>query len=266
MIRVNLLEALGAHEGRFESFVRTGGASAFVSRREVLLGFACLSIAGALLFFQLDGMGSDGLAAALPAGETPIVKDEKPLIRYMDEESATVPGGTEEDLQEPSLTSAAADVVETGANTSAPEPSVEPDEAVTVSAVPPAQADLHLDLQADDATQPTATLPTLSQLVVSSEGGVLRIFAATGTQPEYSTFLLDKPKRVVVDLPGVRLTLPRGRLEQLPDHPQVSRIRAGQYQMNPPRARIVLDVSSFPDVEILPQFNGLYLVITERSR
>lgn len=264
MIRVNLLEALGAREGRIESVLRTGGASAFISRREVLLGFACLGIAGALLFFQLGGSGSDGLTAVLPADEIPIVKDEKPLIRYMDEESGTVPGGTEEDPREPSPP--AADVAETGANRFAQEPSVEPDKAVRDSATPTAQPDPPRQPQTADAKQPAATGPVLSQLVVSSEGGVLRIFAVTGTQPEYSTFLLDNPKRVVVDLPGVRLTLPRGRLEQSPDHPQVSRIRAGQYQTNPPRARIVLDVSSFPDVEILPQFNGLYLVVTERSR
>ena len=112
MIRVNLLEALGAHEGPVESLLRTGGASAFISRREVLLGFACLSIAAAALFFQLGGPGGDGPAAALAAGETPIEKDKKPLIRYMDRESAAVPAGTEEDPQEPSLRASAADVIE----------------------------------------------------------------------------------------------------------------------------------------------------------
>jgi hypothetical protein len=106
----------------------------------------------------------------------------------------------------------------------------------------------------------------LQQLVVSSKDETLRIFAVTGMLPEYSTFRLDNPKRVVIDLPGVRLTLPREQHDQAPDHPQVTRIRAGQYQTNPPRARIVLDVTSYPEVEVLPQFNGLYLVVTERPR
>ena len=42
-------------------------------------------------------------------------------------------------------------------------------------------------------------------------------------------------------------------------------VRAGQYQTSPAVARIVLDVSSFPDVQVLPQFNGLYLVVTGAS-
>ena len=56
---------------------------------------------------------------------------------------------------------------------------------------------------AGGAKTPTTAKPAaLTQLVVSSRGDTLRIFAATGTQPKYTTFRLDRPNRLVVDMPG----------------------------------------------------------------
>ena len=269
MIRVNLLESLGPNKGRADSLVGTGGASAFISRRETLLGFACLGIAGAALFVQLGGPGrGEDAAATLSVGGT--VEEEKSLIHYIEEEEAAEATESEENLGDPGWNQELADAVEENAAVPAKvqgaERATPPDRATADSAPSVLRRDSRLESKSTDAAQPVTPELSLSQLVVSSEGDALRVFAVTGMQPEYRTFRLEKPSRVVVDLPGVRLTLPRGQLEQAPDHPQVSRIRAGQYQIDPPRARLVLDVTSFPDVEILPQFNGLYLVITERSQ
>ena len=255
MIRVNLLEAVGGDEGRLESLVRTGVGFAFITRREVLLGFLCLGIAGAALFYQLRSPGEDAPATP-PDGPTaiaeasPIVEIDKPEkapneVAETAETIASEQGAPGESTTEDLVggTQQEADELDPG------------DEKVG------AQAET-ADVRGAD-TPTTAKLATLTQLVVSSRGDTLLVFAATGTQPKYRTFRLDSPNRIVVDLPGVRLALPREQHKQTPGHPQVKRVRAGQYQVRPPQSRIVLDVTSFPEVEILPQFNGLYLVVKE---
>ncbi|MDA1314204.1 MAG: AMIN domain-containing protein [Acidobacteria bacterium] len=265
MIRVNLLQPIGAREGRVESLIRTGGASSFISRREVLLGLGCLAIAAGALVFQFGGSGDGGRTAA---EETPLVSTPpQPLIRDLDADhqaaSAATPGA-------PGRLDTAADVTSAaGADDAAPADA----NASNVVELEPLATNPTGEVEPSmPAAPPTASsrlaadAPVLHQLVLSSQGETLRIFAATGMQPKYSMFRLDNPKRIVIDLPGVRLTLPTDHHTQTPDHPPVSRIRAGQYRTNPPSARIVLDVTSYPEVEVLPQFNGLYLIVTERPR
>ncbi|HUG81557.1 MAG TPA: AMIN domain-containing protein [Bryobacterales bacterium] len=283
MIRVNLLQPIGHREGRIESLIRTGGASAFITRGEVLLALGCLAIAAGVLVFQSGGSGEQGRADSV---ETPLTSPPKqPLVRDIDADRQTASGETPGALSGSDVAADTAGAV--GVDETAPGDAIasnlEPLTAETSSKVePPAPATPStpsnptrstptpspppVDATPKPSQQPPAAAPVLQQLVVSAEGETLRIFAATGTQPEYSTFRLDNPKRIVIDLPGVRLSLPREQHDQTLDHPQVSRIRAGQHQTNPPRARIVLDVNSYPEVEALPQFNGLYLIVTERPR
>lgn len=265
MIRVNLLHPIGTHEGRVESLIRTGGASSFTSRREVLVGLACLVLAAGALFFQLGASGDAELAAVEDA---PVVSTPRPpVIRDLDSGRAASTANAAEPVEDGGITSNPAEPLGSE-DTGKPEPvapSVQAASQRTAEEAPPGTPPA--TGSAPIASQPpTTNTPVLQQLVVSSQGESLRIFALTGTLPEYATFQLDKPKRVVVDMPGVRLALPRDQTEQAPDHPPVSRIRVGQYQTNPPRVRIVLDVTSYPDVEVLPQFNGLYLVVTEIPR
>ena len=215
-------------------------------------------MAAGALFFQLGGSGD---AESVAAEEAPLTwTPREPLIRDIDAgrqaaspgapqppngAETVVPGGDVEATQGDAIASGPVDAL-------MPEESDETNRAASSS-----------QAESPQETSPAADVPVLQELVVSSETETLRVFALTGMLPEYSTFRLDKPKRIVVDLPGVRLSLPHDQREQTPDHPQVNRIRAGQYQTNPPRARIVLDVTSYPDVEVLPQFNGLYLIVTE---
>lgn len=272
MIRVNLLRPIAAREGHVESLIRTGGASAFISRREVLLGLGCLALAAGVLVFQYGGSGGEERAAV---EETPLVSaPQQPLIRDLDADLPGVAGGVDAagDTASPATVDEAAQSGVIASNLAEPVAAATSGEVAPSAPVsPPPQDELPGSAPGvDSPPTPSAGLaaatPALRQLVVSSKDETLRIFAATGMQPEYTTFRLDNPKRVVIDLPGVRLTLPRDQHEQTPGHKQVSRIRAGQHQTNPPLVRIVLDVTSFPEVEVLPQFNGLYLIVTERPR
>jgi hypothetical protein len=61
------------------------------------------------------------------------------------------------------------------------------------------------------------------------------------------------------------VVLPPDKLDQIVDHPQVQRVRAAQHRTDPPVARLVLDVNSFPKVEFFPQFNGLYIRVSENT-
>jgi len=270
MIRVNLLEGVGGDEGRLESLVRTSGGSAFIARREGLLGFLCLGLAGAALFYQLRNPGED--APATPPDGPTAIAEASPIIEIDKPEAAPneaaetiaseqgAPGeSTTEDLAAEAQQEASEETppVEDLPANDQPDKLNPAEEEVGVQAPSEVEA-----ADAGGADAPTTAKPAaLTQLVVSSRGDTLRIFAATGTQPKYRTFRLDSPNRIVVDLPGVRLALPRAQHKQTPDHPQVQHVRAGQYQAKPPQSRIVLDVTSFPEVEILPQFNGLYLVV-----
>ena len=72
-------------------------------------------------------------------------------------------------------------------------------------------------------------------------------------------FRLNSPNRVVVDLSGVTLALPASQRQIAPSHPLVERIRVAQFQVSPPKVRMVLDVSEFPEVSIEPGPSGLAL-------
>ena len=74
-------------------------------------------------------------------------------------------------------------------------------------------------------------------------------------------FRLNSPSRVVVDLSGVTLALPASQRQFTPFHPLVERIRIAQFQVSPPKVRMVLDVSEFPDVSIERGPSGLALQV-----
>ena len=245
MIRVNLLKAKSSSAGRLESLA-TPRDGTFVARREITLG-ALFLLAGALiLFFQFrDTQSSDPAVAGAEQ-----VPQEEYIDAIMDEEAAASPASRPQ-LAGASLNPAEPVVPRPTPSTAATEAADEPSPVTTT---PPT------------GTPPAGQSGKLTQLVVSLGDESLRIFALTGKQPEYSSFRLDLPKRVVVDLPGVQLSLPRGQVQQTVAHSLVTKVRAGQFRVQPPTARLVLEVESYPEIEFLPQFNGLYLVVSGKAQ
>ena len=224
------------------------------------MGLLCLGVAGAALFFQLRTP-----EAAAPPGNTPVIAEASPIIEL---DRATEPlAGEDSETADSDAGESPTTYPSAGEIQVSPDEEGLPDEQQPVAeqepATPAPEAEKVAEQESSTSERASAPAAKLSQLVVSSQRDALRIFAATGTKPDYRTFQLRNPKRLVVDLPGVRLALPRAQHEQELEHPLVKRIRAGQYRTNPPQARIVLDVTSFPEIEILPQFNGLYLVVKE---
>ena len=257
MIRVNLLKARSSSAGRLESLA-TPRDGTFVARREVALGGLFLLAGALILFFQFgDGQPS---AQALAGADSQASEGE-----FID---AVIGDGTSDAPAEP-----AAGPRESGSETpSPPQPAgtaLNPSEAAVPSPAtsPAREASVAPDKPSPaPATPPVAEGGKLTQLVVSGGAEALRIFALTGNQPEYSSFRLDRPKRVVIDLKGVQVSLPRSQIQQTVSHAQVKRVRAGQFLQQPPTARLVLDVESYPEIEFLPQFNGLYLVVSGKAQ
>jgi hypothetical protein len=104
----------------------------------------------------------------------------------------------------------------------------------------------------------------MSALRVLGEGNALQIVAATNGRPEYKMFRIDNPGRVVIDLPGVRQEIPRPDREQHVSNSVVKSVRVAQNRIEPPLVRLVLEVESFPEMEILSRPDGLLINVTAK--
>ena len=243
MIRVNLLKAKSGSGGRLAS---PGGSLAFISRREVLLGVIFLLLGAGVLGWQLSDFGDSGESLTAASGSLePAAAKPAPQDGVAAGEPDAVRGEPEPANSEPSESS------------SPPGPASEP-------AAEPAVRPASSDAQEVQRAAGTSSPGRLTQLVASEEGDRLRVFVATGSKPEYRSFRLDDPPRWVIDLPGVQVALERSQRELSVSHPLVQRVRVAQNTMTPLKARIVLDLVGGPEVEILPQNNGLYVIVAPK--
>jgi hypothetical protein len=101
----------------------------------------------------------------------------------------------------------------------------------------------------------------VSGIRILRQPGTLQIFVATNDLPEYKLFRVDNPERVVIDMPGVRLDVPRPNREQQVGHSIVQYLRIAQNQLDPPLVRLVLEVSSFPELQVVPRPDGLMISV-----
>ena len=102
---------------------------------------------------------------------------------------------------------------------------------------------------------------TLTALEVSDDGTSLRILFPSLHPKRYKTSYLENPARVVLDIPNAIVAVPEEQRALSVSHPEVNRIRITQSQSHPPVARLVLEVSSIPDVEVSMGAEGLELLI-----
>lgn len=239
MIRVNLLKGKPGSGERLEAVLTTGGASAFISRREAVLGGLFLLLGVAILATQVSFTGD-----ADPEPPPELVAEAAPPESASSEpEPAVTP---ESEPAEPTETEAAPEP--RPAETPPPKP------PVTESARRPAAAAV--------ADAGAGRVREVSGLTISPVAGGLEISLYTGARPDYSTFRLDNPKRIVFDLNGVVLNLPAAERDQAVGHPLVARIRIATNRFDPPRVRMVLEVPEFPKVTPEAAEDGLVLRIS----
>jgi hypothetical protein len=107
---------------------------------------------------------------------------------------------------------------------------------------------------------------TLNEIQVQGEGGRLVIFARMDGLPDYKLFRVENPSRMVIDLPGVTHEIPRESRERPVSDSVVKEIRVAQNQLDPPLVRLVIQVESFPEFQVLPRPDGLIIDIVGGSQ
>lgn len=280
MIRVNLLHS---RKDGMQRLPAEGGASAFISGREVLLAAVFLVLGGIILWVVVSNSNGpddaalvaeettappalappeqafvpDGQAdparvaeAAIPQGETPAPlasgSGEPPAVAAAVAESAasSATGNVQRPVSSPS--------------TQTPPPARPPSQPAapaprSSAASPPATS-------SGTSAAPSGSL-ILSAVRVFTRGSDLQIIAATDGLPEYKLFRVENPDRVVIDIPGAWLEVPRAERERTVSHPVVQQLRIAQNQLEPPLVRVVLEVSSFPELQVVPRSDGLVISV-----
>jgi hypothetical protein len=140
---------------------------------------------------------------------------------------------------------------------SAPEPA-EPPAARATPAPPPPPAPVKASVNPAAGCRITAV-----SFETQPDGMLVRVQAAAAPQPK--SFELDKPDRLVIDLPGCTLDLPREQYSQRVDHPPIARVRVNLFQESPPVVRLVLDLARKSRYQITPSPAGLDIRVPEAS-
>jgi hypothetical protein len=100
-----------------------------------------------------------------------------------------------------------------------------------------------------DSAQVTRGTPTIKRVAIQgTENGIeVRITSSEPLAPQ--TQLLTGPDRIVVDFPGAVLAGHLGKLTV--NQGGIKSVRTGQFESNPPTARVVLDLASLPEYQIV---------------
>jgi hypothetical protein len=110
-----------------------------------------------------------------------------------------------------------------------------------------------------------ATGCTITAVSFETQADALVVRVRASGAPKHKSFELDKPDRLVIDLPGCSLDVPRDQSSQRVDHPPVERVRVSLFQENPPVVRLVLDLARMPRYQITPSMAGLDIRVPEAS-
>ena len=229
MIRINLLNGReGAHGA-----TAAQGSSPFLAKWRVWAGVACGLVAISLVAMTLrtSDDGQDRVEAASAPGERkPQPVERAPEIVRPDPVAVEVPAARP---SPPRSSPAAGGRIEQSTTSSGDTPEVQTNLVTTVTATP-------------------------------AEGGINVFFGVQG-QPNFRVIEVDGPTRLAVDIEPARVTIdPENRASDL-DHPLVTRILVAQNELDPPRVRAVIEVSSFPAVNGRVDENGITLELRGRN-
>jgi|GEM_PF-2873056 len=261
MIRINLLD--GMPRGRaVQAKLHRGGASAFLSGREAFLGglfllLGAVILAGVFAFAPQD----DGAVDLPPNVEAEPAGDAKADAGQAPESAANAEPkdnlATGDDLETRDDPEAAGDPGATAA--------AETEEPLLITAeiIRPPAADPE-----PPKPSPTTTpgpgwedAARVTELEVRPLGRQLEVFLGVQDgEVDISTFNLDNPGRIVVDVKNARLET-RTRILNV-GHPLLQKIRIAQNLFDPPRVRLVMDVGEIPDMVIVDRSGGFVFLVT----
>lgn len=264
MIRINLLD--GMPRGRaVQAKLHRGGASAFLSGREAFLGGLFLLLGAVILAGVFAFAPQDDGAIDLPPNVEAEPTGDVTADAGQAAESAAATAGPEDDLE-------TRDALETRDDPEAaddPEgtPTAEIEEAPLITAEiirPPAAEPAPAPQQSSPTTTPGPgweEAARVTELEVRPLGRQLEVFLGVQDgEVDISTFNLDNPGRIVVDVKNARLET-RTRILNV-GHPLLQKIRIAQNLFDPPRVRLVMDVGEMPDMVIVDRSGGFVFLVT----
>lgn len=145
--------------------------------------------------------------------------------------------------------------------TPAPPVAQQPTPAAAAGLVSEAVAAERAAPQKAKATSAAAIIEAKDLSIEKQPGKLLVTLHASAGELRYRVTRLANPARLAIDLSNCRLVAPRERHSRNVDDPHVKRVRVGQFQVDPPVCRLVLDLTSFPRHEITPGPEGLRIQV-----
>jgi len=236
MIRIDLFRRRANHPELVDRMAEPGGSSAFVSKREIIVGVVLLFVAFALLATQLYDPYDRGLVAEDSYPVEPEVLQPPPPDPEPAAEMPVEPEVAEPPVEEPSETVAVRE----------PEP-----EQAEPPAPPP-------------SSESASSVAKLSNFDIAVADGAVEIRLRAGRELQSRWFTLPDPSRVVIDLKDTDLQMEQ-RSRSI-DHPTIKGLRIAQYQLEPMTVRMVIDVESRPEITITPQPDGLTIRAVPREK
>jgi hypothetical protein len=243
MIRINLLKVrAGSNNLLPPALDASGTPSRFLTKRELILALALMTIGGGIIAAQVFGIFREPPA------------DDEPLVATYERPAApTPPPASAPPVNVPPPVSVSPAVgtapIVPGDPTIAesPAPSATPPPA-TPTASPPERPEREF------GAEPTYTVTAL-RLVPWDQS--IEVLAEVQGQPEYRSFWLTNPDRLVIDLEDAELRVSPEELSQASPHPLIRQVRAAQNSFEPPLVRIVVETEGDGPVEITANAAGI---------
>lgn len=235
MIRINLLKGRGGSNVVLPPALDASGTpSRFLTKREIILALALVTIGGGIIAAQVFGIFS----------EPP--SDDEPLVATYGRPPA--PRSTPPPASETPAVEAAPIVPSEPTVADAPVP-VEPETPVAAPVVS-VQERPEREFGAEPAH-------TVSALRLVPWGQAIEILAEVQGQPQYRSFWLANPDRLVIDVEDAELRVSPAELSRTNPHPLIRQLRAAQNSFEPPLVRIVVETERDGPVEITANAAGI---------
>jgi AMIN domain len=234
VIRINLLKGrVGPADLLPPALDASGAPARFLTKREFILALAVVMIGGAIIAAQVFGIFSEPVKddPLVATYERPVAPEPKSAVQPVIEEAQAAPP----DIPNP----VSAPVPEQ------PPPTKEPTAVVPAPAVRP------------DAEFGAPPAHTVTAIKLVPWGEAIEVLAEVQGQPEYRSFWLTNPDRLVLDVEDSELHVAASELTRQNPHPLIRQLRAAQNSFEPPLVRIVVETERDGPVEITSSAAGI---------
>lgn len=233
MIRINLLKGrAGSSDFLPPALDANGTPSRFLTKREMILALALVTIGGGIIAAQVFGVFR----------EPP--SDDEPLVAVYERPAAPTPPPARE-----------APAVEAAPIVTSEPPIAEV--SLPAQAEAPVVASAAALQERPDREFGAAPAHTVTALKLIPWGSAIEILAQVQGRPPYRSFWLNNPDRLVIDVEDSELRVSAAELSRTNPHPLIRQLRAAQNSFEPPVVRIVVETDRDGPVEITDNAAGI---------